>query len=281
MKRVSRGDGNVSTDNSAPPPLGRVGKCHRLRAAVLVQHDYPVQATRELHSHWWFHLTLVQRGYYLRQHKKREEIFTPGALSLIRNEEEHTDHHPPGSRCLHIAVLHRARYRLPVAENAGPHCVSPLLAAGFCAGLQHEFQHFDSDSELIVDLLLADLLSAHSALRDERSRFKPRWLGQLLDYIDDMFTEPWNLDDLASQVGVHPVYLCRSFRQHFHFTLGQYIRSLRVLRARQLVEERSTSLAEVAALAGFADQSHLQREFKKSVGISPGIYRRLNGLARS
>jgi AraC family transcriptional regulator len=60
------------------------------------------------------------------------------------------------------------------------------------------------------------------------------WLGRLLDYLDDTFTEPRTLSDLAAQVGVHPVYLCRSFRRHFQFTLGQYICSLRVLRARQL-----------------------------------------------
>jgi len=149
-----------------------------------------------------------------------------------------------------------------------------------CAALLHEFECCDTDSELIIELLLRDILSAHADLCDERSAFKPSWLGRLLDYLDDTFTEPWTLNDLAAQVGVHPVYLCRSFRRHFQFTLGQYIRSLRVLRARQLVVEGSINLAEVAILSGFADQSHLQREFKKVVGMSPGLYRRVNIRAR-
>jgi AraC family transcriptional regulator len=201
-------------------------------------------------------------------------------LSIIPREVEHTDNHSPGSSCLHIAVFEPTKYLPPVSGYSSHHCVSPLLAAGFSAGLQQEFKHFDSDSELIVELLLSDLLNAHAGLRHERSRFQPRWLGQLLDYLDDMFPEPWNLDDLAAQVGVHPVYLCRSFRQHFHFTLGQYIRSLRVLRARQLMDEGTVGLAEVAVLSGFSDQSHLQREFKKIVGTSPGLYRRVNGFRR-
>jgi len=270
----------MSAESKIPPPLGIVRKYNRLAGAVLVQHEYPVLAKRDRHSHSWFHITIVQRGYYMRTHGSREEVYAPGTLSLLPNEDEHTDKYLPGSRCLHVAVLDTVQKRLPVNDRTGSHCVSPLLGAHFCAALLHEFECCDIDSELIVELLLRDLLSARAGLCEERSALRPSWLGRLLDYLDDTFPEPWTLNDLAAQVGVHPVYLCRSFRQHFHFTLGQYIRSLRVLRARQLVVEGSINLAEVAILSGFADQSHLQREFKKAVGTSPGLYRRVNSRVR-
>ena len=270
----------MSAENRIPPPLGVVRKYHRLAGVVLVQHEYPVLAKRDRHIHSWFHITLVQRGYYTRTHGAREEIYAPGTLSLLPNEDEHTDQYSPGSRCLHLAVIDLQK-RLHLNSRTGSHCVSPLLAAHFCAALQHEFEYCDTDSELIIELLLRDMLSAHAGLCEARSAFQPSWLGRLLDYLDDTFTEPWTLNDLATQVGVHPVYLCRTFRQHFRFTLGQYIRSLRVLRAQQLVVEGSVNLAEVAVLSGFADQSHLQREFKKVVGTSPGLYRRVNGRAQS
>lgn len=265
--------------SSIPPPLGVVRRHHRVDSLILVEHVYPKMAARGQHTHSWFHVTLVQRGYYARVHGSREEVYSPGTLSLLPNEDEHSDQYAPGSKCLHLAVLDSVRERLPVRGEVATHTIPPLLAATFCAALQHEFEHCDTDSALILELLLADLLSSYAGLRSDRSRFKPDWLGRVIDYLDDTFTEAWGLKELAGHAGVHPVHLCRSFREHFYCTLGQYIRSLRLLRARQLIADGSASLAEIAALCGFADQSHLQREFKKVVGTSPALYRR-NGRAR-
>ncbi len=263
-----------------PPPLGVVRRQHRVGSLILVEHVYPGFAARGHHAHAWFHVTLVQRGYYARVHGRREEVYSPGALSLLPNEDRHTDRYEPGSKCLHVAVLDSVRKRLPGGGEFATHSVPPVLAATFGAALEHEFEHCDSDSAFILELWLADLLGSCAGLRADRSRFKPDWLGRLLDYLDDTFAEAWSLHDLAGQAGVHPVHLCRGFREHFHCTLGQYIRSLRLLRARQLIAGRSASLAEIAAMCGFADQSHLQREFKKVVGVSPALFRRNSGFAR-
>ena len=263
-----------------PPPLGVVRRYHRVESLILVEHVYPEMAARGQHAHSWFHVTLVQCGYYARVYGSREEVYSSGMLSLLPNEEQHTDRYAPGSKCLHLAVLDSVRQRLPEPGELATHAIPPLLAAMFCAALQHEFEHCDTDSALILELLLADLLSSYAGLRDDQSRVKPDWLGRLIDYLDDTFTETWNLKELACHAGVHPVHLCRSFREHFHCTLGQYIRSLRLLRARQLIADRSVGLAEIAAMCGFADQSHLQREFKKVVGTSPSLYRRNGGTPR-
>ena len=264
--------------SSIPPPLGVVRRHHRVGSLILVEHVYPEMAARGQHVHSWFHVTVVQCGYYARVHGFREEVYSPGTLSLLPNEDRHTDRYMPGSKCLHLAVLDSVRKRLPVNDALATHAIPPLVAATFCAALQQEFEHCDTDSALILELLLADLLSSYAGLRDDRSHFKPDWLGRLVDYLDDTFTEAWTLKDLAGHAGVHPVHLCRSFRQHYYCTLGQYIRSLRLLRARQLIADQSVSLAEIAAMCGFSDQSHLQREFKKVVGASPALYRR-NGSA--
>jgi AraC family transcriptional regulator len=86
--------------------------------------------------------------------------------------------------------------------------------------------------------------------------------------------QQWSLDDMAAEMGVHPVHLCRTFSRHFDCTLGTYIRRLRVLRGWQLLTIGDTTLAEVAAQSGFADQSHFTRAFREHFGITPGRYRR-------
>ena len=129
---------------------------------------------------------------------------------------------------------------------------------------------------MIVEALLLDLISRHLNVIRERSSARPSWLGLLLDYLDDTFEQEWSLHNIAAEVGVHPVYLCRSFSEQFGCTLGEYIRKLRMLRGWQLLAIGNSSLAEVASQSGFADQSHFTRLFKKQFGLAPGEYRRLS-----
>ena len=54
----------------------------------------------------------------------------------------------------------------------------------------------------------------------------------------------------------------------------QYVIARRVERARQLLQAGTNlSLAEVALRAGFSDQSHFCRHFKRLVGVTPGRFR--------
>ena len=58
-----------------------------------------------------------------------------------------------------------------------------------------------------------------------------------------------------------------------------YVEQLRVQRARQLIEG-GTPIATAAVAAGFSDQSHLTRRFKRTLGITPGVFaRRVRGKA--
>jgi AraC-like DNA-binding protein len=148
------------------------------------------------------------------------------------------------------------------------------LSARSSVALQREFQYADRSSPLIVETLLLDLISRHLKVIRDRYSARPRWLGLLLDYLDDTFDQEWNLPEIAAEIGVHPVYLCRTFSEHFNCTLGEHIRKLRVLRGWQLLAISDATLAEVASLSGFADQSHFTRVFKSHFGLTPGEYRR-------
>jgi transcriptional regulator GlxA family with amidase domain len=98
----------------------------------------------------------------------------------------------------------------------------------------------------------------------------------VLNCLDDTFDQPPSLREIADEVGVHPVYLCRAFFDHLGFTFGQYIRHLRVLRGWQLlVTGHDGKMSEIAAEAGFADESHFSRTFKQAYGAPPARYRRL------
>ena len=70
-----------------------------------------------------------------------------------------------------------------------------------------------------------------------------------------------------------PTHLARAFRRHFGDTPGTYLRRLRVERAARAIEDGDASLAEIAADAGFTDQSHMGRAFRSVKGTSPARWR--------
>jgi AraC family transcriptional regulator len=253
-----------------------LGERKQIGAFVFVRHDYPVLEQRGRHSHPWLHLTMVSRGHYRRQLGWQTSDYKAGSLAFLHTNAGHTDCYTPGSECLHVVIPPEVEHKLTgVFGSPGTTGqVSPGLSARFFIALHREFNQPDSDSALIVEALLLDLVSRHVDMVRERMHARPPWLGSLLDYMDDAFDQKWSLHSIAAEVGVHPVYLCRMFSEHFGCTLGEYIRRQRVLRGWQLLTTGSGTVAEVALQSGFADQSHFTRAFKQHFGMTPGKWRR-------
>ena len=71
-----------------------------------------------------------------------------------------------------------------------------------------------------------------------------------------------------------PYHFARQFKAATGLPPHQYVIARRVERAKQLLQAGTgLSLAEVAADAGFSDQSQLSRHFKRLVGVTPGQFR--------
>jgi len=114
------------------------------------------------------------------------------------------------------------------------------------------------------------ILEAFDAHRRPAS---PAWLDAAREALAAQYATPPTLPELARTLGVHPVYLAQSFRARWGVTTRAYVRSHRVFHALQLVE-RGVSLADAAADAGFADQSHMTRTIMRERGATPGALRR-------
>ncbi len=81
-----------------------------------------------------------------------------------------------------------------------------------------------------------------------------------------------SLRSLAAATGLHPNYLLNVFTREVGLSPHRYLVGVRVERAKALLR-RGRPLAEVALAAGFSDQSHLARAFKRRTLLTPGRYR--------
>jgi len=100
-------------------------------------------------------------------------------------------------------------------------------------------------------------------------------------YIDENFLNELSLDLLEEQFSINKFKLIRRFKKLYNSTPSAYQRQLKVNYAKQLMKEcmgkekphkDETDLVNVALKAGFYDQAHLTKEFKKATGLTPKQY---------
>lgn len=110
-----------------------------------------------------------------------------------------------------------------------------------------------------------------------RARKLPAWARELKEIIQDQIDTnlTLSLKEISRSLNVHPTYLSREFSKYFNdLTFGEYIRKLRIEKASSLLADSRHSIAEIAYITGFSDQSHFTRIFKKHMGKSPSAYKR-------
>lgn len=135
------------------------------------------------------------------------------------------------------------------------------------AALEHPEDLMVAEHWLLTvrDAVLAHLGDAPPVLHDAPLA------RRLRDLLDDRLTAPVTIAQAAAQLGAHPSHLVRSFSQSYGIAPHQYVISRRIDRARHLLVDGHRP-AEVAALAGFHDQAHLTRHFRKLLGITPAVF---------
>ena len=105
----------------------------------------------------------------------------------------------------------------------------------------------------------------------------PGWVKELKEIIQDQIDTELSLSlkEVSENLQVHPAYLSREFSKYFgNLNFGDYLRKLRIEKALNLLETTKYSLAEIAFLSGFSDQSHFTRIFRKQMGIPPMAYKK-------
>ena len=98
-------------------------------------------------------------------------------------------------------------------------------------------------------------------------------LSDALAYIDEHLDAPLRIPDLARRASLSAFQFDQRIRALFGLSAGQYLSRLRIGRACDRLRHTDASLSELALECGYADQAAFTRQFRKSVGLTPGAYR--------
>ncbi|MEM8824340.1 MAG: AraC family transcriptional regulator [Pseudomonadota bacterium] len=203
------------------------------------------------------------------------------------------DWHADGDHQLLLLALPRGR-AVSLLAGGDPDGADPLDAlygrelfdasvAQLMERIWQESQRNGPGASLLVDGLFMTLLGTLARIGSDdwgrdgshrESALGDRQLARVIEYIDAHLSEPTTVEDLAEVAGLSEYHFMRRFKLATNATPHAFVIGRRIEASRQMLSDRSLSIAHVAYECGFSSQSHFTNQFRNTVGVPPGAYRR-------
>jgi AraC-like DNA-binding protein len=230
----------------------------------------------ESHRHDTYAISITTAGVQTFRYRGSHRICLPGQLSILHPDETHDGAAGTedgfGYRIVYLApeLVHRA-----LDGEALPFVANPVQAltptTRVVASLLTDIDEPISDlAHVEIAVVAADTLRSLSDRHGQRRpRIDDRAVELVRDYLTAHAREQTPGLTLEQIAGTDRFTISRHFRRAFGTSPDRY-RTMRRLALARTAIESGLPLARAAADAGFADQSHMTRQFKKTYGLTPG-----------
>ncbi|WP_415896168.1 AraC family ligand binding domain-containing protein [Neptuniibacter sp. PT34_22] len=239
------------------------------------------------HSHEGYTVGVIEEGAQRFLRNGANHVAPQDSIILVNHDEVHDGHSAAEGGWSYKAIYPLPDQLANIAKEAGlnisgsvyfsePVVKDPELAGLFRLALYH-LQH--SDNRLLRETLLYNallkLMQRHgkcSTEIPEQADAKSR-VALVKNYLDDHPQADVSLEDLAKLAGISAFHLVRQFQKFYGLPPHAYQIQSRVRLSKRFIAQ-GDSLLDAALKAGFHDQSHLNRHFKRTIGVTPGQYAR-------
>lgn len=239
-----------------------------------IKHNYGRKLPQ--HSHELAIFSLILDGNYIEKFGSRIVSYNPFSVYFHPPEFTHRDEiGNRGCKFFNIEVQNQWIERLRECSLV-PDSSSDLQGGELvwlATRLYREYKDMDACSPLLIEGLTLEMLALTARGQAIQEKQPPAWLAKAIDLLNSEFNHNLTINHIAAQIGVHPFHLSKTFRKFHHQSIGEYIHRLQVRFACDELSQPDADLAEIACHAGFADQSHFTRIFKRVTGMTPGAFR--------
>ncbi len=188
---------------------------------------------------------------------------------------------------LSVDFMERYASLFPYSFTEKQSCASMLRTSGtvwehlgrlFCDGVQEAEQKADGWEAAVIGNTMQLLTQIKRATDGQTARIlkaeQPELLDRITTYVEENYSRPIVISDLAKQFFVSSSTISHLFKQKLGVSLYRYVTQRRLIAAKIQIE-KGQRLEDVAAQTGFSDYSGFYKSFKQAFGISPRQYRML------
>jgi AraC-like DNA-binding protein len=239
------------------------------------------------HSHSGYSIGLIESGVGGNYYRGSSYLAPAKSIVLMNPEEVHTGYSAEGQPLSYRMLYANVECVQQIANELGikefPHFKDAVIQDErlaeqiFSLHVTLERSPDQLEQQFLFVKVLSDLLTHYAAVKvpSFRNSQEHRAIQLVKEYLHDNFNTNVSLEQLAILTGLNRSYLIRIFCQSVGMPPYTYLNQVRVEKAKRLLSQEMT-LAEVAIAVGLSDQSHLNRHFKRIVGITPGQYRQMS-----
>ncbi|MFV0461195.1 MAG: AraC family transcriptional regulator [Actinomycetales bacterium] len=236
--------------------------------ATFAEHAYPV------HTHDAWTVLLVDRGAVRYSLDRAHHHAEPATLTLLPPQVPHDGRSAFPGKAFHKRVVYLEDGWLPAAAVDAATRTPTLTDLRAVEATWRIHAALESPGDVLAVesglVELRELVLSH--LVGERDTTPDAPLARRLrELLDDRLAETVTLADAGRALSAHPSHLVRVFSAAYGISPHRYVIGRRVDRARRLLLG-GHSPAQAAVEAGFHDQAHLTRHFRKVLGTTPGTF---------
>ncbi len=263
----------------------RIWQSHGLPGLQLMRATFVTRAFPR-HSHEGFGVGVIERGALGFFYRGENMVAPAGQINLVIPDEVHTGQAATESgwtyRMFYFTadLLQQAALEMAGRPAVLPFFTSGVLADGCLASLiqRVHLQLEEPDTPLLEKEsrflhMLVQLISRHA---EAPPGLRPAGLehaavGRAIEYLRANFQADISIADLAAVACLSPFHFIRVFSLHTGLPPHAWLMQLRVRKVQEMLR-RGDSIVDAACQTGFADQSHLNRVFKRLLGYTPGQF---------
>ena len=243
------------------------------------------------HFHEAYTIGFNESGQGCCQHRGENRLLNSGSFNLINPGDLHTGQVASangwGFRNIYLefSQIEPLLVKLDWPAHTIPYFKAPTLTAPALQPIFYQlFYCLKTPTSLLQQQsLLLELVSklfqlnAETTLSVRPVKSESTAMARVRTYLEAHYNRNVSLDELAQLVNLNSDYLIRCFRQQVGCAPHQYQRHWQLMRAKRALQT-GQALAAIATDHGFYDQSHFNRAFKQTYGVTPGQYQKVNSV---
>jgi AraC-like DNA-binding protein len=274
---------NPASTNRAPSEHAKLWRDADLNNLELLHAHFLTQSFAP-HTHETYAIGFIEHGAETFDYRRQRHTAGAGTIAVIHPGEIHTGG-PLGAHGWHYRALYpepmlmtKLSAEIDCNHSNLPFFDQPVIYDVELFGelwrshiaLEGNATLLERESRLLWALARMIERYAHSTRLVRPPKPERYAVSIMVDYLHDNLPNNITLEELSQLTQLSTYHLLRVFRNAMGLPPHAYLNQLRIYRAKSLLLGGAPP-ADVAAQVGFADQSHLTRLFKRTVGVTPGV----------